>query len=1423
MLKQLQAALPWQSRSNKVHNAGPGGVDAVTPVQSPRHRSLSTSSAAGINKLGVKSNSATMLQRARTFVHRPKNRLGGSADASDTDGQWSMVKPLALRQMLKDTARSSSDPSHFSSHNLGKHRREAVLPGSTEATAIQNFRWVIFPRATWKVRWDLWIGLIIAYSVVLVPYRIGFGIELDTWEQWLNYSFDMSFAVDVVFNFFTGYHDEDVFIHELSKIRWRYLRSWFVFDIASTVPFDQLLQFVTTTASSSLLTLKLLRTVRLFRLLKLMRLLRLKRAVEAFKMDALNAHVLQTIKSLLVIIFVTHLVSCGWYFFYTWDPTGTNWVTELHPDGLTHPYLMSFYWASNTMMSVGYGDIYGVTDSERIYCIAIACLGSVSVGMIIANIQMLTDNYNPRGIKLKFKLQETKEFLLKRGIPRRLRQRVISQFEYHWSRRTVFKEDRLLQRFPKSLQYEILAASMEPFVKRFPFFGVTSVDFFVYAVPRLRPIVLSPGQTLVDAESVWEELYFVTDGSVETIQANIIVGSLAPGDICGIEYLVSPRRRYIHTYRSVLKTELYAMRSTELLTAVQKCAVAHKYLVDLATILTARYEESARRGRRVLQKQRAVRSIQQNTRTKNHEPFLQYRHRKSISSPHANVVEAGNIRHTVLAPAVVDEFHTHWSVIHHYSKRRIAWDVLIGALVLITAISVPFRIAFDVEDTTFLSATDRFTDVMFLFDVMFSFVTTYVDDTGVEVVDHRQIRAHYFKTTFFVDAVSTVPFDFLVESVGSSLRSLKLIRTVKLVKLLRLVRLSKLLRMNAQWASELDISVDTVRLLKLLAPVLMIAHYVGCFWYYISANHDATKRVWWRNVHLDDPDSVFSKYIASVYWAIVTMTTVGFGDVKATNSEEQAFSIFVFIGGTTLFGYVVGTVIEVVSNSKSLMNREHLMGQKVNAYIKERGVSNEFIVACHEHLRFVNGEKTLFNELALFEALSYSLRSELILFLNSSVLSNVRFFDKKPKWFLTLVLPQLVPQFFMAGDLLVYQGNPVSGIFFIVSGTVVVKSVLQMGGPQLPPGNNNNNSSSSSDRSKDLPAPGIREGTITKLYEGEFFGYKEILTQAVAQYNVFAQRPTGTYLLPREFLETLEMTFPGVMDEVRALILNSINKQQTLVHHWQNNSAIGISWEDRERLLQLSMERGLMYARRESMDFIAHLQPPLAASRNASMTSARGAGKSARSAVSNDGKPSDENAVTEMDPAGAGASVETNADGDGVTAVEDCGQLQSEPTTLFVPGTDAVAAPSTGEYNGPRIQLTYRARPIEITGMAEKQFSPETPLHPHHMPVTRNGSGGNIILESLRSKAFSQSAAFPNRARRSSVAHVSMRNVMPGGVPPPLKRYPSMPEEINELVGRLLLGEGYTLDPDPDDVDAAATAEGNEDYKSISMGSDEET
>ncbi|KAJ0410399.1 hypothetical protein P43SY_002731 [Pythium insidiosum] len=952
------------------------------------------------------------------------------------DNARAFVKHLpTVRRLIRDvpTATSGRALSKRASNRRIRRRPFHFVPSAHTEEQL-NLRWVIKPRAPWKVRWDMWIGFIICYSVIVIPYRIGFAVEPAEWESVLNWCFDASFGCDIVFNFFTGYYDEDTFVYDLNKIRSRYIRSWFIFDALSTFPFDKLFPVADGT-DPSFLSIKLLRTVRLVRLLKLMRLLRLRRAVATVQMDALNAHVFQTIRSLSVIIFIIHLLSCAWYMFYTWDPVGLNWVTYISDDGVAYPYLVCFYWVANTMMSVGYGDIYGITDGERAFSVFVECVGSICVGLIIANIQMLTENYNPRGVAMGLKLQETKEFLHKRLIPRRLRQRVVSQFEYHWSHRTVFDEGKLLHQFPESLQYEILAASMEGFVQRFPFFGVTTVEFFVFTIPKLRPIVVGPGQTLIEAESVWEEIYFLVNGSMDVMRGSSIAASLTSGDICGIEYLVGERRRYHHTFRSNAKTEVFALYTADLIASLSKCPVASKFLHDLAYLITDRYAEAARRGKRALQKQ------EPNMRRASIELFVQHRNRRSTS--HNNLLQTLTETQQStgsLHSGALEDARLHWSVIRHYSRGRIAWDTCMAIIVAWTAISVPFRISFDVDDTMFLSATDRVSDVLFFIDTVLNFFTTYIDDTGVEIVDPNEIRRHYLRTSFIVDVASMIPFDFIVETVTATpkFRSLKLIRTVKLVKLLRLVRISRLLKMNAQWISELDISTDSIRLIRLLVPVMTIGHYVGCFWYYISADYDP-KDAWWGRIHFDDPKSLISRYIASVYWATTTMTTVGFGDIFAVNDVELMYSIIVMIGGTTLFAYVIGTVIEIVSNSTSLTNREHELGQRVNAYIKERGVSKEFVTACQEHLRFINNEKTLFNEQGLFDALSHSLRGELTLYLNSNVLTQIRFFDKKPKWFLTLLLPRLVPQYFLSGDLLIYHGNLVSGIFFLMSGTVTAR------------------------------------------------------------------------------------------------------------------------------------------------------------------------------------------------------------------------------------------------------------------------------------------------------------------------------------------------------------------------------------------------
>lgn len=64
--------------------------------------------------------------------------------------------------------------------------------------------------------------------------------------------------------------------------------------------------------------------------------------------------------------------------------------------------------------------------------------------------------------------------------------------------------------------------------------------------------------------------------------------------------------------------------------------------------------------------------------------------------------------------------------------------------------------------------------------------------------------------------------------------------------------------------------------------ILCIAHWCACLWYFI-ANSSGTP--WIVNYGIEDSNWKV-KYMASLYFSIATMTTVGYGDIKAVTMEE---------------------------------------------------------------------------------------------------------------------------------------------------------------------------------------------------------------------------------------------------------------------------------------------------------------------------------------------------------------------------------------------------------------------------------------------------------------------------------------------------------------------------------------------------------
>ena len=93
---------------------------------------------------------------------------------------------------------------------------------------------------------------------------------------------------------------------------------------------------------------------------------------------------------------------------------------------------------------------------------------------------------------------------------------------------------------------------------------------------------------------------------------------------------------------------------------------------------------------------------------------------------------------------------------------------------------------------------------------------------------------------------------------------------------------------------------------------------------------------------LDAPPHV--QYLYSVYWALTTLTTVGYGDITPQNDLERAYSLFALLTGALIFGYMLSSIGSLVSamDRQAAMVEERL--DEVKDYIRWRKLPRDLVI-----------------------------------------------------------------------------------------------------------------------------------------------------------------------------------------------------------------------------------------------------------------------------------------------------------------------------------------------------------------------------------------------------------------------------------------------------------------------------------------------
>jgi voltage-gated potassium channel len=215
-------------------------------------------------------------------------------------------------------------------------------------------------------------------------------------------------------------------------------------------------------------------------------------------------------------------------------------------------------------------------------------------------------------------------------------------------------------------------------------------------------------------------------------------------------------------------------------------------------------------------------------------------------------------------------------------KINTAYDGLMILMIVISLIPLMYR-----EQTPLLLWFDRITVVFFIIDYILRWATA-----DIQFPDKRKWVAfliYPFSWMAVIDLLSILP------SVGVFARAFKALRIVRLLKLLRLFRF---LRYSHRVTTLLVV-------LKKENKVLLAV--LGLYMFYVLAT-----ALFMYNVEMGsvgpDGEPVFDNFFDALYWASITLTTVGYGDIYPVSEAGRVVAMISALFGVAVIALPSGVI-----------------------------------------------------------------------------------------------------------------------------------------------------------------------------------------------------------------------------------------------------------------------------------------------------------------------------------------------------------------------------------------------------------------------------------------------------------------------------------------------------------------------------------
>jgi hypothetical protein len=297
--------------------------------------------------------------------------------------------------------------------------------------------------------------------------------------------------------------------------------------------------------------------------------------------------------------------------------------------------------------------------------------------------------------------------------------------------------------------------------------------------------------------------------------------------------------------------------------------------------------------------------------------------------------------------------------------------------------------------------------------------------------------------------------------------------------------------------------------------VLLLTHWIACAWFLVPFMEGFPPDSWAVREAITEADPA-TQFVRSLYWAIVTMTTVGYGDITPARNIEYIFTMVVMIIGASTYALVIGNIASLFSNWDSARASFWNRADALNQYLRTRGVPSQLNEQIRDYYSYIWAHYRGLMQEDLFADLPAPIRLELTFHLAKDLLDKVPLFRHCTAALRNALLMKLEPQVFAPNTYIVREGEVGKEIIFVSRGRAEILS-------------------------------GDGESKHGEFEGGDYFGHLSMVLNEKRTASVRTITYCDLFLLSHKAFEQIRSEYPELQEVLKKVSSDRTEKMEMLV------------------------------------------------------------------------------------------------------------------------------------------------------------------------------------------------------------------------------------------------------------------------------------